>query len=141
MTPRQLAIVKQTWQQLAPRAEGVAELFYARLFELDPTLRRLFRNDMRAQGRMLTSVITLAVSQLERVDKLVPVLRDLGARHVNYGVKERDYSTVGAALLDTLAAGLKEDFTPEVEEAWAATYVLLAETMKSGAAQALAAAA
>ena len=50
-------------------------------------------------------------------------------------MRERDYSTVGTALLDTLAAGLKAGFTPEVKEAWAVTYAVLADTMKSGAAQ------
>lgn len=132
MTPQQISLVKQTWQQVAPQADAVAELFYARLFELDPALRALFKKDMRTQGRMVTSVITLAVAQLDRLDKLVPVVRGLGQRHATYGVQERDYATVGAALLDTLAAGLKAAFTPEVKEAWTATYTLLADTMKAG---------
>lgn len=133
MTPRQIALVKDTWQQVQPHSDAVAELFYKRLFDLDPTLRSLFKRDMRAQGRMVTSVITIAVSQLDRLDKLVPVVRALGQRHATYGVKESDYDTVGAALLDTLADGLKAAFTPEVKEAWVTTYTLLAGTMKEGA--------
>jgi hemoglobin-like flavoprotein len=132
MTPRQIALVKQTWQVVESQADSVSEFFYARLFELDPTARALFKKDMRAQGRMLTSVITLAVSQLERLDKIVPLVRGLGRKHATYGVQERHYAIVGAALLDTLAAKLKAAFTPEVKEAWTVTYTLLADTMKSG---------
>ena len=132
MTPRQIALVKQSWQQVGLQADVVAEFFYARLFELDPALRALFKKDLRTQGRMLTSIITLAVSQLDRLDKLVPVVRALGQRHATYGVEEQHYATVGAALLDTLAAALKAAFTPEVQEAWTVTYTLLADTMKAG---------
>jgi nitric oxide dioxygenase len=117
---------------IQPLADEVATLFYARLFELDPALRSLFKNDMRAQGRMLTSVINLAVLQLERLEKLVPAVREMGQRHATYGVQERHYEIVGAALLDTLAAGLQAAFTAEVEDAWMATYTILADTMKSG---------
>lgn len=131
MTPLQIALVKKTWQQVAQQADVVAELFYTRLFELDPTLRALFKKDMRTQGRMVTSVITIAVSQLDRLDKLVPVVRALGQRHATYGVEDRHYATVGAALLDALATGLKAAFTPEVKEAWTVAYALLADTMKA----------
>jgi hemoglobin-like flavoprotein len=132
MTPGQIALVRQSWQQLEGNAQSVAELFYARLFELDPAVRRLFKSDMRRQGDMLTQVIGLAVSQLHRLDQLAPVVRGLGQRHSGYGVQEHHYATVGAALLDTLAAGLKGAFTAEVKEAWTTTYMLLAEVMKSG---------
>jgi hemoglobin-like flavoprotein len=135
MTPQQIAIVKQTWKKVEQQSDIVAQRFYARLFELDPTLRALFKNDMRAQGRMVMKVITLAVSQLEYFERLVPVVRALGERHVTYGVEERHYATVGTALLDTLAAGLKSDFTPEAKEAWSTAYSALANTMKAGSEQ------
>jgi hemoglobin-like flavoprotein len=135
MTPQQIAIVKQTWKKVEQQSDIVAQRFYARLFELDPTLRALFKNDMRAQGRMVMKVITLAVSQLEYFERLVPVVRALGERHVTYGVEERHYATVGTALLDTLAAGLKSDFTPEAKEAWSTAYSALANTMKTGSEQ------
>jgi len=136
MTPKQVMLVKQSWQTVQPLGDAVAELFYARLFELEPSLRAMFKNDMRSQGRMLTSVINLAVSKLDQLPALVPALHALGARHVGYGVRDEHYGIVGAALLDTLALGLKDAFTPEVKEAWTVTYTILADTMQAGAAQA-----
>ena len=134
MTPRQIELVKQSWEGLKPRAEVAAEMFYSRLFELDPDLRRLFSGDIASQARKLASMITLAVSGLDRLEILVPIVRELGRKHASYGVENRHYATVGSALLDTLAAGLAESFTREVKDAWGATYALLANTMQSAAA-------
>jgi hemoglobin-like flavoprotein len=63
----------------------------------------------------------------------VPVVEDLGKRHVGYGVKAEHYDTVGAALLWTLAKGLGDAFTEEAKAAWTETYVTLATVMKTAA--------
>jgi hemoglobin-like flavoprotein len=78
-------------------------------------------------------MIGLAVHGLKSPETLIPAVQALGRRHVAYGVKEKDYETVGKALLWTLEQGLGADFTPPVREAWFATYQLLAETMKQAA--------
>jgi len=85
-------------------------------------------------------MLTAAVKGLDRLDQLVPVVEDLGRRHARYGVEDRHYDTVGAALLWTLEAGLGRGFTAEVREAWATVYGLLATTMKNAAHEAVAAA-
>jgi hypothetical protein len=49
MTPDQKRLVRETWKQVAPMADAAADLFYRRLFEIDPTTRELFRaTDMRS---------------------------------------------------------------------------------------------
>lgn len=136
MTPQQIALVTKSWEQVQAHANVAAAAFYSRLFELDPALRGLFGDDLRAQSRKLAFAINVAVAGLDRLESLAPALRELGRRHAGYGVEERHYATVGAALLDTLAAGLADAFTPAVREAWTETYRVLAETMKSGTAQA-----
>ncbi len=129
MTPAEIQLVKDSFRRIVPIADQAAALFYARLFELDPALRHLFRGDMREQGRKLMTMIAVAVQSLERLDTLVPAVRQLGARHAGYGVTEDHYATVGAALLWTLEKGLGPAFTPAVREAWTTTYSLLANTM------------
>ena len=133
MHPGQIALVQQSFAKVAPIADTAAALFYRRLFELDPTLTKLFKGDMQAQGRRLMSMIAMAVKGLDDLDTLVPLVRKLGARHTGYGVKARDYDSVGAALLWTLEQGLKTDFTPEVRAAWTEVYGLLARTMQEPA--------
>jgi hemoglobin-like flavoprotein len=132
----QKELVQSTFAEIAPIAEPAAELFYTKLFELDPALKGLFKTDMKAQGKKLMATLTLAVKGLDDLEKLVPVVQDLGRRHVGYGVKDTDYDTVAAALIWTLGQGLKEGFTPEVEAAWTAVYTVLAETMIAAAAAA-----
>lgn len=140
LTDTQIALVQKSFAVIAPIADDAAVLFYQRLFEIDPSLKSLFRGDMTEQRRKLMQMLTAAVKGLQRVDRLVPVLEDLGRRHIGYGVTDQHYDTVGAALLWTLEKGLGRAFTPEVQEAWTAVYGLLANTMRNAASKQLAAA-
>jgi hemoglobin-like flavoprotein len=135
MTPHQIDLVQQTFADVKPIAATAAELFYNRLFTLEPSLRPMFKGDIRQQGQMLMSMIGAAVSGLKNLDTLVPVVRGLGARHAGYGVRDEHYAIVGGALLWTLEQGLGEKFTAEVRDAWAAAYGLLADVMMLGAAE------
>jgi hemoglobin-like flavoprotein len=138
MTPKQIELVQGSWREVLPIADIAAELFYGRLFVLDPSLKPLFKGDMAAQGRKLMSMISTAVNGLTRLESIVPAVQDLGRRHVKYGVKAAHYDTVAAALVWTLGQGLGEQFTPEVKDAWVAAYGVLAKTMKDAAATAVA---
>src|SRR4051812_10513764 len=136
MTPQQISLVQGSWQQVAPISEAAAGLFYGKLFELDPSLKSLFKGDMKEQGRKLMAMIATAVSGLDRLDKLVPAVQNLGRRHAGYGVKANDYDTVAGALLWTLGEGLGPAFTDEIKQSWVACYNVLATTMQQAAAQA-----
>ncbi len=136
MSPEEIQLVQSTFRKVGPIAEDAAARFYARLFELNPALRPLFKHDMKEQGQKLLAMLATAVNGLDHLDDIVPAVRDLGARHVGYGVTTQDYDTVGEALLWTLGQGLGDAFTPEVETAWTKAYVLLASTMKDAAAKA-----
>jgi hemoglobin-like flavoprotein len=130
MTPTQVALLQASWKQVAPIADQAAALLYGRLFELDPSLQRLFRGDMKEQGRKLMSMMTFVVGSLTRLDSIVPAVQALGRRHAGYGVEDRHYATVEAALIWTLEKGLGAAFTQDVEEAWRTAYGVLAATMK-----------
>lgn len=136
MNAEQIALVQSSWTQVLPIADKAAALFYGRLFELDPSVKPLFKGDMRRQGAMLMKTINLAVESLNDLQAVVPAVQELGVRHVGYGVRDAHYDTVGAALLWTLEQGLGDAFTPEAKEAWATTYGVLADTMKSAAREA-----
>src|SRR5215212_4577721 len=106
MTPHQIDLVQKTFTDVKPIAAAAAELFYSRLFALDPSLRIMFKGDMGKQGQMLMSMIGAAVAGLRNLETLAPVVRKLGARHVGYGVRTEHYATVGTALMWTLEQGL-----------------------------------
>ena len=136
MTPEKIELVKTSWAKVAPISEQAAELFYGKLFELNPDFKSLFKSDMKEQGRKLMAMLNTAVNSLDKLEAIVPAVQDMGRRHVTYGVKDEDYDTVGEALIWTLQQGLGEGFTAEVKEAWLDTYTLVATTMKTAAAQA-----
>lgn len=134
MTPKQIELVQESWKQVVPIAEQAAALFYERLFELDGSLRPLFKSDLKSQGRKLTSMINTAVVNLGNLGEILTAVEDLGRRHVGYGVEPTHYDTVGEALLWTLGQGLGDSFTDEVSEAWAEAYTALATVMITAAA-------
>jgi len=136
MNSQEINLVQTSFAEVKPIAVVAAELFYQRLFTLDPSLRPMFKGDMAYQGRMLMSMLHSAVNGLTNLEALVPVVRQLGARHVGYGVRDEHYATVGSALLWTLEQGLGDKFTPDVRKAWAAAYGLLADVMQFGAREA-----
>jgi hemoglobin-like flavoprotein len=138
MNAKHIALVQSSFEQVIPIGEAAAQLFYNRLFELDPDLRPLFRDDLQEQGRKLMAMLTVAVRHLGRLDEIAPALAALAQRHAGYGVRVEDYTTVASALLWTLEQGLGESFTPAVRAAWIEAYGLLAAAMHAPPAHAAA---
>jgi hemoglobin-like flavoprotein len=136
-TQKDIALVVKSFDKVVPIAGLAADIFYDRLFEVAPALRPMFPADMRDQKRKLFVMIATAVQGLGDLNKLVPQLKVLGARHGGYGVKSSHYDIVGDALLWTLAKGLGDAFTPDVERAWTRVYGVLASTMQAGATEAV----
>ena len=81
MTPEQVQLVQQSCEKVVPISEDAAELFYGRLFELDPSLRRMFSGDIKEQGRKLMKIITMVVRGLQRFEQLKTHVWQLGRRH------------------------------------------------------------
>ena len=116
---------------------AAAKLFYQRLFELEPEIKPLFKGIKMAEQRTkLMQTLAVAVNGLDRLDEIASAIESLGVRHVEYGVTEDHYATVGEALLWALEQGLGPDFTPEVSAAWASVYGLLSSVMIGAAEEA-----
>jgi hemoglobin-like flavoprotein len=129
MNPAQQDLVQTSFAQVAPIAEQAASIFYDDLFARDPSLRALFPDDMTEQRRKLMAMLATAVANLKTWDRIVAAVKDLGRRHVAYGVKPAHYDIVGAALIATLQKGLGDAFTPETKEAWIACYQAVSAEM------------
>ncbi len=134
MDEAQKTLVRATFARIAPIADQAGAMLYEKMFAIDPDLRRLFKIDIATQGAKLMAVVAAAVANLDRLDEIMPTVRELGRRHVAYGVKDRDFDTGGVALLQTLEAAFGDDFTPAVRDAWAACYQAITGEMKTAAA-------
>lgn len=94
---------------------------------------------MEEQEKKLLAALTLTVNSARKLDVLVPVLRELGAKHAGYGVRPEHYPIVGGILLQTLEQFLGDAWTDEVEGAWTEAYGVIQSVMLEGAAGARAA--
>jgi len=129
MTPDQIKAIQESFAKVTPISEQAAELFYGRLFEIAPSVKPLFRGDMKEQGRKLMATLAVVVNGLSNLETILPTASALAKRHVGYGVKPADYVPVGEALLWTLERGLGEQWTPQLAAGWAAAYSTLSKFM------------
>jgi hemoglobin-like flavoprotein len=134
MKSSQITLVQSTFDRILPISDVAAQIFYGRLFHLNPSLRRLFNGDLQMQGKKLMDAVSIIIGNLNRPDRIVPGIRALGRRHAAYGVQGEHYETFGEALIWTLEHALGDLCTPEVRGAWSTVYDVLAETMQEEAA-------
>ncbi len=136
MKENTIQLVQDSWKKVIPIADQAMVIFYDKLFEINPEAKSLFPTDASAMGgqrNKLRDMLVAAVNGLSKLDQLVPVLQNLGKRHVSYGVEASHYNDVGAALIGTLEAGLGDEFTPEIKEAWVEVYGVMSSTMIAAA--------
>src|SRR6201747_2402551 len=129
MNPTQIKLVQDSFAKVAPISEQAAVLFYGRLFEVAPSVRAMFPDDMKEQRKKLMATLAVVVNGLTNLEAVLPAASALAKRHVSYGAKPEHYPVVGGALLWTLEKGLGEAWTPEVASAWTAAYGTLSGFM------------
>lgn len=136
----QISRIREGFAAVAADADRFTADFYARLFELAPTFRPLFPQDLSGQRDKLKHMLAMLVAGLDRPAALRPALAALGDRHRSYGVVKADFVVVGQALIDTLGTHLGEQFSSADRGAWAALYARVTAIMTAGSARAAAAA-
>jgi hemoglobin-like flavoprotein len=134
MTAEQRRLVRQSFDTLRGQTRPVALLFYGKLFELDPSARSLFHNDLGLQAAKIMDTLDSLAESLDRFDSMRGRLADLGRKHAGYGVRPEQYETVSIALLWAMGQALGPDFDPATRAAWATVLAAVADTMKAGAA-------
>ena len=138
MTPRQIELVQNSFAKIVPFSPAAADVFYKRLFQMDPSLRALFTSDVKQQGKKLMESIRAVVLNLRRIDQIIAGVQAMAARHAPHATQSHHYATVGGAWMHTLAKGLGDEFTEEMREAWLTAATLLAISMKAAADEAAA---
>lgn len=133
MTSEQRRLVRQTVGALRDQAGPFSLLFYGRLFELDPSARRLFHNDLVLQGRKVIDTLDWMAESLEQFESMTPRLAELGRKHAGYGVRLDQYESVIAALLWAIAQALEPDFDAATRDSWTLALSAVGEAMKEGA--------
>jgi hemoglobin-like flavoprotein len=133
MDAQQIALVQQSFEKVAGLGAQVADIFYKELFEIDPSLRSMFKGNMHEQKKKLLTTLAFVVRSLHTPAKILGPAQNLAVKHLDYGVQPEHYTLVGNALLRTLKKGLGAEYTPEVRDAWVETFRTLARIMKDAA--------
>ena len=133
MNSTQVQLVQESFAKVVPISETAAVLFYDRLFEVAPSVKAMFPEDMSGQRKKLMMMLAAVVNGLGNLESILPAASALAKRHVDYGAKPEHYPVVGGALLWTLEKGLGEAWTPDVADAWTAAYGTLSGYMISEA--------
>jgi hemoglobin-like flavoprotein len=132
MTPDQRRLIRDSFESLREYAEPLSLLFYGKLFELDPSARRLFHNDLALQGRKLMDMLTSVVESLDDFHLMRTRLAKLGHQHAEYGVRPVQYDTVTQALLWSIGQALGPSFDAPTREAWRLAINAICGAMKAG---------
>jgi hemoglobin-like flavoprotein len=118
LTREQKRQIRETFAVIEPASDLVARLFYMKSIDLDPSLGKLFKSPSRAQRRKFMAAMKVAVLSLDRLQSLQPILKLLGTRQREAGVKPSHYDAFQHAWVWTLEQSLQPRFPSEAKEAW-----------------------
>jgi hypothetical protein len=92
-------LVQHSFLRFEPIYLVVGRTFYERLFETNPEIRKLFTDGTESQGERFIDMTGAAVTGLDDLEALLPVVRQLGARHRKYGVETSHYGAFAEVLI------------------------------------------
>lgn len=111
-------LVRASFKRLEPASELVGILFFLRLFDVDPKMRRYFEGPIKPHAVSMMGTLRLAVLSLKQRQGAKSALRLLGTRLRQKGLRTDDYTTMADALIWTLDKSLQDEFTHSVRRAW-----------------------
>ncbi len=129
MTSMQIDVAQSTWQKVVPFRDDIARLFYKRLIEIEPELSMVFKGDMHDYVKKTIVMIDLAILNLGQLEKVMPMLQEMGNKYVQCGMKV-DSNAVRNTLLSTLEQHLGETFAEDIRSDWIQAYDMLVGVMK-----------
>lgn len=129
MTEDEIDLLRESFRLMQTRKGRAAEVFYEHLFDIDPTLRRLFTTDLSELTEKVMIAMGAVIGQMQDLENCNAMTLDLAKRHVGYGVKPEDYEKVGHAVFRTLSEALEDDYTDDMDRAWRKAYAAIADAM------------
>lgn len=130
LSEKEIKVIKKSWRILAQIDPAIiGDAFYSKLFLSYPRYRHMFPADLKAQSLKLVQMLNHIIIRVENLDRMEQTLKEMGQRHVGYGVQIHDYEAVGKSLIWTLSQTLGSDWNKELEAAWTLLYTLIVQKM------------
>jgi hemoglobin-like flavoprotein len=118
LTAEQKRLIRESFVRLEPAIDLVGQLFYLKLYRLDPSFRDRFGGDPETLGRKFMAGVKLTIVSLKHEDCLTPIIKLLGLRQRQLGMKVRDYRMMSKAWMWTLERSLDKSLTNQTKDAW-----------------------
>ena len=129
----EIQLVQESYAKIYENGDSFSQLFYKNLFQIAPDLSRLFSSNIETQGRKFMEILSIVVLDLQDEDLIIPLIQEMGRRHVGYGTEKEHYEIVGRALVKTLEESLSGGFTEKEKAIWVRLYGLIANIMITAA--------
>ncbi len=126
-------LLESSFQEIVLHGEAFVTAFYERLFTRFPETRAFFAaTDMLEQRKKLQQTLAMIVEHMQHPEVLGGMLREMGQRHVTYGIRPEHYPLVGTVLLETFADFLGKHWTQAHHDAWVKGYEAVSSLMLQG---------
>lgn len=130
LKPRTIEIVKSTVPVLEAHGEQITKRFYELMFSNHPELLNIFNHANQRQGRQsqaLARAIYAAAANIDRLEDIMPVVKQIGHKHRALHIQPEHYPIVGKHLLLAIKDVLGDAATDDILEAWAEAYGVIAD--------------
>ena len=125
-----IEVVKQTIPILESAGPKLTKHFYQRMFNHNPELKDIFNMTHQHTGNQalaLFEAIAAYAKNIENLEALTTAVERIAHKHTSFNIQPDHYQIVGHHLIETLRELATEQFTQQVEEAWTAAYLFLAQ--------------
>jgi nitric oxide dioxygenase len=123
-------IIQSTVPVLEVHGVAITKRFYELMFTAHPELLNIFNHANQKQGRQqaaLANAVYAAAMYIDRLDAILPAVRQIAHKHRSLGVKPEHYPIVGQFLLRAIKEVLGPAATEEILQAWAEAYGVIAD--------------
>lgn len=130
LSQQTIAIIKSTVPVLEIHGTEITTTFYKSLFDAHPELLHLFNHANQKQGKQqaaLANAVYAAALHIDRLEAILPVVKQIAHKHRSLGVQPQHYPIVGQHLLGAIKTVLGDAATDEIIKAWSEAYGVIAD--------------
>jgi nitric oxide dioxygenase len=134
LSEQTIQVIKSTVPVLEQHGTDITKRFYQLLFTNHPELLNIFNHANQSQGRQQTALanaIYAAALHIDKLETILPVVRQIAHKHLSLGIKPEHYPLVGQNLLAAIKDVLGDAATEEILQAWAEAYGVIANVFIS----------